>query len=66
MAEHHRVRRLLPLNERLAVEAIHLREQAKTLPPGPKRDDLLKEARRLEITTQLDKWLSSPGLKSPR
>jgi hypothetical protein len=53
------------LDERLALEAIHLREKAKTLPPGVERDDLLKKARRLDIATQLDKWLSSPGLKSP-
>jgi hypothetical protein len=53
------------LNERLAVEATHLRERANTLPAGAERDDLLKKARRLEVASQLDNWLSSPGLRSP-
>ena len=57
--------RTLPLNERLALEAMSLREKAEKLSAGAERDDLLKKARRLEVATQLDKWLSSPGLKSP-
>jgi hypothetical protein len=56
----------LPLNERLALEAIGLRERAKMLPAGAERDNLLEKARRFEVATQLDNWLSSPGLKSPR
>jgi hypothetical protein len=55
----------LPLNERLALEGIGLRERAKMLPAGAERDNL-KKARRFEVATQLDNWLSSPGLKSPR
>ena len=66
MADRFRVKQLLPLNERLALETKHLREQARRLPAGIERDHLLKKARRLDIATHLDKWLSSPGLKSPR
>jgi len=60
-----RGRQALPLNQRLALEAMSLREKAEKLPAGTERDDLLKKARRLDVATQLDKWLSSPGLKSP-
>ena len=60
-----RGRQTLPLNQRLALEAMGLREKAEKLPAGAERDDLLKKARRLDVATQLDKWLSSPGLKSP-
>ena len=53
------------LKEHLAIEAIHLREKAETLPAGAERDDLLRKARRLEVASQIDNWLASPGLKSP-
>jgi hypothetical protein len=51
------------LKEHLALEAIHLREKAETLPAGAERDDLLRKARRLEVASQLDNLLASPGLK---
>jgi hypothetical protein len=54
-----------PLREHLARESIHLREKAETLPAGAERDELLRKARRLEIASQLDNWVESPGLKSP-
>jgi hypothetical protein len=54
-----------PLREHMAREAIHLREKAETLPWGAERDDLLRKARRLEVASQLDTWLASPGLRSP-
>jgi hypothetical protein len=38
------------------------RERAKKLPPGPKRNALLKTVRQAEI---IDRWLSSPKLKAP-
>jgi hypothetical protein len=53
------------LKQRLALEAIQLREKAKRLPAGAERDELLKEARRLDVASELDNWLSSPGLKPP-
>jgi hypothetical protein len=50
------------LNKRLIDEAEQARERAKKLPPGPKRDALLKKARRAEKT---GRWLSSSELKPP-
>lgn len=41
------------------------KEEAMKLPPGVRRDALIKEARQMLIAADLDKWLSSPGLKSP-
>ncbi|WP_213775064.1 hypothetical protein [Bradyrhizobium sp. dw_78] len=54
-----------PLEERLAEEARQLREKAKTLPPGPERDTLLRRARQDEIASRLSEWIASPGLRSP-
>lgn len=54
-----------PLEARLAEEAKSLREQAETLPPGPKRDALLRKAQQDEIGAHMTEWLTSPGLRSP-
>jgi hypothetical protein len=42
-----------PLKERLAHEADQLREKAKLLPAGARRDALLKRASRLDEASQL-------------
>jgi hypothetical protein len=49
--------------EPLALEA--LRVQIKSLPQGRKRELLDRRARELEIALQVDKWLSSSGLRPP-
>jgi hypothetical protein len=54
-----------PLNERLALEAIHLRQKAELMPAGAERDALLKKARRLDVASQLNNWLTSSELKPP-
>jgi hypothetical protein len=56
----------LPLEERLAEEAKSVCEQAKTLPPGPKREAVLRRARLAEIGAHITEWLTSPGLQSPK
>jgi hypothetical protein len=53
------------LEERLADEAKQLREEAKTLPPGSKREALLRKARQDETASHLTEWLTSPGLRPP-
>ena len=55
----------LPLKERLTLEAIHLRQKAKLMPAGAERDELLKKARRLDVASQINNWLTSPELKPP-
>lgn len=39
---------------------------AEKLAPGPERDALLKKAQRADTATQIEKWLSSPGLEPPQ
>jgi hypothetical protein len=54
------------LEERLAEEAKVLREEAKTLPPGPERETLLRKARQDEIGAHMAEWITSPGLQPPK
>ncbi|WP_083519198.1 hypothetical protein [Bradyrhizobium jicamae] len=53
------------LEERLAEDTTQLREQAKTLKPGPTRDHVLRRIRQNETASHLSEWLRSPGLKPP-
>ena len=53
------------LEERLAEEAKRLREEAKLLPPGAVRDEMVRKARRAETGSHLTEWLASPGLRPP-
>ena len=54
------------LEERLALEAQVLKEQAEALPPGRDREMLLRRARQTETASHITEWLSSPGLTSPK
>jgi hypothetical protein len=51
--------------EKLAADAAHMREQAKLLPPGRIRDELLRKARQAEAAAQADEWANSSGLQPP-
>jgi hypothetical protein len=55
-----------PFEERLASLACRLRDEAKNLPPGSERNDLVRRARQAETASQLTEWLMSPGLASPK
>ncbi|PPQ19522.1 hypothetical protein CV770_10040 [Bradyrhizobium sp. AC87j1] len=50
---------------RLTAEAERLREEAKLLPPGVARDEMLRKARQAETGSQMSEWLRSPGLQPP-
>ena len=54
------------LEERLAQEAIRLREQAAKLKPGVKLAELLRRAEQAETGAHISEWLRSPGLQPPR
>jgi hypothetical protein len=41
------------------------RQRASALPPGAERDALIKQARQLETASQMNEWLTSPGLQPP-
>lgn len=52
------------LEERLAAEVQRLREQAKSLPPGPDREALELKAHQAETGLHMMDWLRSPGLQA--
>jgi hypothetical protein len=50
---------------RLAQEAINLRKQAKGMPLGVRRDELLRKARQIDVAVEVNTWLTSPRLRAP-
>ena len=54
-----------PLEERLSAEAIRLRDEARLLPPGAVREQVLRRARQCETGAHMSEWLRSPGLQPP-
>jgi hypothetical protein len=56
----------LPLQDRVALHALRLKEEAQALRPGPERDDMMRRARHAETASHVDDWLSSPGLRPPK
>lgn len=50
---------------RLAQEAINLREQAKGMPAGIRRTELLRKAKQIDVAGEVNRWLTSPGLQAP-
>lgn len=60
-----RIKQTLSLEERLAAEAKRLREEAKLLPPGAVREELLRRARQAEVGSHMSDWLRSSGLRRP-
>jgi hypothetical protein len=53
------------LEERLAQEAKRLRAEAKLLPHGARRDEIIRRARQAETGSHMSEWLRSPGLRPP-
>ena len=53
------------LEARLSEEAKRLRAEAKVVPPGAARDEMIRRARRAEIAAHINEWLASPGLRRP-
>lgn len=60
-----RIKQTQSLEERLAEEADRLRKEAGALPPSSERDELIRRARRAETASQMNEWLTSPGLQPP-
>ena len=61
--ERRRFNRPQSLEERLAEEAKRLRAEAKLLPPGARRDEMIRKARQAETGSHISEWLQSPGLQ---
>jgi hypothetical protein len=53
------------LEELLAEEAKRLRAEAKLLPPGATRDEIIRRARQAETGSHISEWLRSPELRPP-
>jgi hypothetical protein len=56
----------ISLEERLSEEAKRLRTEAKLLPPGTARDEMIRKARQAETASHMNEWLTSPGLRPPQ
>lgn len=54
------------LEDRLAVEAARLRQEARGTPPGVERERLIRRARQAETGSHISGWLRSPGLQPPK
>jgi hypothetical protein len=54
------------LEGRLSDQAKRLRAEAKLLPPGAVRDELIRKARQAETGSRINEWLTSPGLQPPK
>jgi Fe-S cluster biosynthesis and repair protein YggX len=51
--------------QRLAKQALLIKEQIKSLPQGRERELLSRKARQLETASHIAEWMSSPGLRPP-
>ncbi|WP_439360695.1 hypothetical protein [Bradyrhizobium sp. DASA03007] len=65
MTERRRITQTRSLDERMAEQALKLKQQASRLPAGKERDELLKRARIAEAGSFINTWISSPGLEPP-
>jgi hypothetical protein len=61
-----RKRPALSFQDRLMQFAAQAREGASRMPPGEDRDRLAQQAFENETAARIDRWLSSPGLRSPK
>jgi hypothetical protein len=60
-----RFKQTLSLRDRLSAEAQRLRNEARMLSPGLRRQRLVRKARQLETASEIDLWLGSSGLRAP-
>ena len=65
MLKRRRFKQTKTLHQRLTEEAAQLREQARVLAPGHRREMLLRRARQDEMAMHIYAWLNSPGLRVP-
>ena len=54
-----------PFEQRLAQEALRVKDQIKSLPQGRERALLARKARQLQTASHITEWLSPAGLKPP-
>jgi len=61
-----RFKKEIPLDQRLEDHAKRLRDEARGMLPGIKRDDLIRRARQAETSARMAEGISSPGLQPPK
>ena len=66
MITRRRFKHTLSLSQLLIRDVEQLKTRLARLPPGPERDQLLKQIRQNEIAGNIDRWLTSPGLQPPQ
>ena len=54
------------VGKRLIKEARLAREKTEQLLPSMEREALLMEARAIDVAANIEEWLNSPGLRSPK
>jgi hypothetical protein len=57
---------MLPLADRVMLEANRLKDEVHKLPHGLLRDAMIRKARQTETAMHVDQWLASPGLQAPK
>ena len=65
MSERRRFKPALSLNDRLKLFSDHLKAKAAELHPGPEREALLTRARMADTASNIERWVTSPGLQPP-
>jgi hypothetical protein len=55
-----------PVPERLADVAARLRKEARGIPAGIEREQILQKARQAETALRFDRWLNSKELQPPK
>jgi hypothetical protein len=60
-----RIKHPSAFDERLALKALRLREQANAMPKGKDRNMIRRRARKAEVAAHVSKALGSPGLVPP-
>lgn len=65
MQHRRRLKQTLTLEARPAEQAQRLREEAKLLPPGALREELIRKVRQAESASHMNEGPTSPGLRPP-
>ena len=65
MIKRTRVKQEKTFKERLAEEAARCTELAGQTPPGVRREMYLRRAQQVATASNINDWLSSPGLEPP-
>jgi hypothetical protein len=65
MLKRRRQKQTISFKDRLADWAKDVREQAARLPPGTKREEMLKRASQADTAAHLDDWANSSDLQPP-